>query len=115
MCDEIYTVVYDTTRPDDETVCIGCHREQGAHEIGLGKHVYVHAGGYEHERSGWYTIHDESGEYVTGGRSVCIQLIQWDNHAEVPGHNGIYTDDKHASRGWHYLRHYRQLSGTGSL
>ena len=72
-------------------------------------------GGYEHERSGWYTIHDESGEYVTGGRSVRIQLIQWDNHAEVPGHNGIYTDDKHASRSWHHLRRYRQLSGTESL
>ena len=103
MCDkstsEIYTVVYDTTRPDDETVGIGSHRRQGAHEIGLNKHVYVHAEGYEHERDGGYTNHGKCGEYVAGGHSVCIQLIRWYGRAEVPGHNGICTDDKHASWG----------------
>ena len=132
MCDkstsEIYTVVYDTTRPDDETVGIGSHRRQGAHEIGLDKHVYVHAEGYEHDRDGGYgehgkdidnrggyTNHGKCGEYVAGGHSVCIQLIQWYDHAEVSEHDGTYTDDKHASRSWHHLRRYRLLSGTESL
>ena len=112
---KIYAVVYDTTRPDDETVGTGSHRGQGAHEIRFDKHVYMHAEGYEHNRDGGYgghgkhkdvdnRAHGKCGEYVAGVHSVCIQLIQWYNHAEVSEHDVTNTDDRHASRSWRHLR-----------
>ena len=68
--------------------------------------MYVHAEDFEHDEHGKheYINHGECGEYDTGKHSVCIQHIQWYDHAEISEHGVTNTDDRHASRSWHHMR-----------